>query len=303
MLRRKRKIGLSIILILILVVVAITISKNRQLVGLLALPSQAYKATEIPTDTTDLFEIDGYIKNDIVYIYVQGGPNWELFDRKLSPFTWIPQSGTYIKVFPYQSQIINPSILGALPTLTAEQAQQEVTTSAEMLYRTITYFKNKNKKVYVFCVSHGSQIGLELLSRYPNTFDGLALTMIRLDIEQNAIDLSENGKAPYFNENQEITVRDLLPSLMRFSRLENRLENMTMLMKVSRNRYTELLKDRNLQNVVYVYGKYDNKVGIPGHHEIEFLKNKDVPILKLECGHDDLGGNDYINQINQLLMD
>lgn len=301
--RRKRKIGLIVILILIFIVVAIAISKNRQLVGLIALSSQPYEATKIPTDTTDLFEFDGYIINDLVYIYVQGGPNWELYERKLSPFTWMPQSGTYIKVFPYQSQIINSSILGALPTLTAAQAQQEVTTSAEILYRTITYFKNRNKKVFVFCVSHGSQIGLELLSRYPNIFDGLALTMIRLDMEQEALDLSINGKAPYFNANQEITARNLLPSLLQFPRLENRVKNMTMMMKVSRNRYTELLRDRSLQNVVYVYGKYDNKVGSPKQHELEFLRNKGVAVLELECGHDDLGGTDYINQINQLLMD
>jgi hypothetical protein len=53
---------------------------------------------------------------------------------------------------------------------------------------------------------------------------------------------------------------------------------------------------------VYVYGKYDNKVGHPKKHELEFLKEKNVKILELACGHDDLGGNDYINQINQLLQ-
>ena len=75
-----------------------------------------------------------------------------------------------------------------------------------------------------------------------------------------------------------------------------------MLMKVCRNRYTELLKDKNLSNVVYVYGKYDNKGGYPTQHELEFLKNKGVSILELECGHDDLGNSDYIDQINQLLI-
>jgi hypothetical protein len=72
-------------------------------------------------------------------------------------------------------------------------------------------------------------------------------------------------------------------------------------MKVSRNRYTELLRHKDLSRVVYVYEKYDNKVGRPSKHELEFLNSKDVD-MELACGHDDLGGNDYINQINQLLQ-
>lgn len=282
--------------------IGIEATKNRQLIGLISLPSQEYQPTKIPVDTMKLFEYEGYIKNDIVYIYVQGGPNWEFFDRKHSPFTWMPNSGKYIKVFPYQSQMINHSILAATPPIAEVQAQQEVTKSAEILYRTIAFFKNRNKKVYVLCISHGSQIGLELLSRYDNTFDGLALTMIRLDLDQKAIDLTGNGKVPYFNSNQEVTNRYLLPSFLRFPRLNNRVDNMTMLMKVSRNRYTELLKDRDLSNVIYVYGKNDNKVGSPKQHELEFLISKGVSILELDCGHDDLGGSDYIYQINQLLI-
>lgn len=288
---------------LILVFLVVVATKNRQLIGLIMLPTQKYRPTQIPADTTDLFEYDGNSKNDLVYIYVQGGPNWELFDRKLSPFTSMPHSGTYIRVFPYQSQILNHTILAATPPLTAEQAQLEVEISAEILYRTIEYFKIRNKKVYVFSISHGSQIGLEMLRNHPCNFNGFALTMIRIDIEKEAIELTKNGKVPYYNANKELESRYLIPSFLRFTRLCNRTENMAMLMKVSRNNYTELLKDKELSNLIYVYGKYDNKVGYPKEHELEFLKNKGVTILELDCGHDDLGKSDYINQINQLLID
>lgn len=300
---KKRTILLTGILMLILVFLVVVATKNRQLIGLIMLPTQKYRPTQIPADTTDLFEYDGNSKNDLVYIYVQGGPNWELFDRKLSPFTSMPHSGTYIRVFPYQSQILNHTILAATPPLTAEQAQLEVEISAEILYRTIEYFKIRNKKVYVFSISHGSQIGLEMLRNHPCNFNGFALTMIRIDIEKEAIELTKNGKVPYYNANKELESRYLIPSFLRFTRLCNRTENMAMLMKVSRNNYTELLKDKELSNLIYVYGKYDNKVGYPKEHELEFLKNKGVTILELDCGHDDLGKSDYINQINQLLID
>jgi hypothetical protein len=99
-----------------------------------------------------------------------------------------------------------------------------------------------------------------------------------------------------------VTSRYLLPWFLRFPRLNNRIENMTMLMKVCRNTYTEALKDKDLSNVVYVYGKYDNKVGYPKPHELEFLKNKGVRVLELGIGHDDLGNVEYLDKINQLLM-
>ena len=290
------------ILILILIFLVIIASKNRQLLGLIMMPTQYYEPTRIPADTTDLFEYEGYIENNIVYIYVQGGPNWEFFDRNLAPFTWMPHSGTYIKVFPYQAQMINHSVLTSKIPLNEEQALHEVMVSAEILYRTIAFFKTRNKKVYIFCISHGSQIGLEMLRNHPNIFDGLALTMIRLNYEKEAVALIRNGKAPYYNPDNELTSRYLLPSFLRFTRLNNRVENMTMLMKVCKNNYTELLKHKELSNLIYVYGKYDHKVGCPRENEIEFLKNKGVSILELECGHEDLGNREYLDRINHLLV-
>lgn len=76
-----------------------------------------------------------------------------------------------------------------------------------------------------------------------------------------------------------------------------------MLMKVGKNKYTELLEDKDLSNVVFVYGKYDDKVGRPKAYELDFLKIKEVAILELDCRHDELGNKDYINQINELLLD
>jgi len=57
-----------------------------------------------------------------------------------------------------------------------------------------------------------------------------------------------------------------------------------------------------LSNVVYVFGKYDNKVGYPQRYELDFLKKKGVQILEFDCGHDDLGGSGKISRINQLLI-
>ena len=50
-------------------------------------------------------------------------------------------------------------------------------------------------------------------------------------------------------------------------------------------RYITLLKDTNLSNVIYVYGKKDQQVGSLTTEEVDFLKSKNVKILASEVGH------------------
>lgn len=50
-------------------------------------------------------------------------------------------------------------------------------------------------------------------------------------------------------------------------------------------RFTELLADKQLDNVIYVYGKYDESIGGPKPYELEFLSSKKVEVLELKGGH------------------
>lgn len=279
------------------------LSLNRQLLGLLLMTSKQYLPTELPNDTTQLFEYDGYIKADPVYIFVQGGPNWELFDKKKSPLLLLPQSGSSLKVYPYQSQIINSTVLSANPALTESQAHHEVEVSAEILYKTISYFKSRNRKVSVLCVSHGSQVGLELLRNWPNIADKLVLGVMRLDIEQEAIEIIKNGKIPYYVNGRNLTSTYLLPGILsQSSSLSRKISNMSMLFGVSRNRYSELLEETDLSNVIYVYGNNDEKIGYPTQDELDFLNKKGASIMEFDGGHDDLGTVKSMKQISNLML-
>jgi hypothetical protein len=50
-------------------------------------------------------------------------------------------------------------------------------------------------------------------------------------------------------------------------------------------RYMDLLKDTDLSNVIYVYGKTDEQVGSLSKEELEFLKFKKVEILEGNGNH------------------
>jgi len=298
-----RSLIFIVFLSIVLIVLGLILYKSRQLLDLALMSAKEYIPTSLPSDTTRLFEYDGYIKSDPVFIYVQGGPGWKLEDRELSPLLLIPQSGRHLKVYPYQAQIINQTIFPAKPELTEAQAQREVTVSAEILFRTISYFKNRNRKVYVLCVSHGSQIGLEMLSNKVNIADKIALAVIRLDIESEAIELTKEGKIPHYDRNHNLTSSYLLPSFLRIPLLNRKINNMSMLFKVARNRYTKLLKEKDLSNVIYIYANDDEKVGPPTSFEIEFLRSKETNILEFEGGHDCLRNKKYVEIIFDLLIE
>lgn len=76
---------------------------------------------------------------------------------------------------------------------------------------------------------------------------------------------------------------------------------MIVMMKAGKHKYTKLLKEIDMSNVIFAYGNKDHKVGRPNEYELNFLRKKGVNIIELESGHDDIGNSDYINQINQLL--
>lgn len=274
---------------------------SRHLLDLLFMTAKNYVPTEIPTDTTKLFEYEGNPNANEVFIYVQGGPNWRLDNRKISPFKLMPQINNSLKIYVYQSQIINHSIFPAKPVLSDAQAQSEVVVSAEILYRIIDYFKKQGKRVYVICHSYGGQIALEMLRTKSNTADKLLISCVRLDIEPEALKMIKDGMVPYYEYGQILKSRYLLPSFLRIPNLNRKIDNMSMLMKVANLRYTELLKDKDLSNVVYIYAKYDEMSGQQTPAELEFLRYKGVTVSEFDCGHNDLATPERLDKILTLL--
>ena len=164
----------------------------------------------------------------------------------------MPQINNSLKIFAFQSQIINPTIFPVKPVISLDQAQNEVANSAEILYRVIDYFKKKGKHVFVICHSHGGQIALEMLRTKSNIADKLLISSVRLDIEPEALEMIKEGKVPYYENGQILKTRYLLPSFVRTPSLNRNIENMTMLMKVANNRYSLFKRERPVRSSIYL---------------------------------------------------
>ncbi|MGB5928354.1 MAG: hypothetical protein WBH03_09260, partial [Cyclobacteriaceae bacterium] len=260
-------------------------------------PLRNYVPTEIPGDTTDLVIANGNISNDQAYIYVQGGPNYVLFTDTFNPLLEIEDSESLLKVYPQQSQIINTSAFAAKPTLTKKQASYELDQSVEILSRTISYFKNQGKAVFVICHSYGSEIGLEYLLNKTNHADKVVLMGLNLDMDLRNIEAIKKGKIVVWEDGINPVEQDPFPALLQKTSLKEKFTNMSMLMLNGEKRFTQLLKDTDLSNVIYVYGEKDAAVGRPKQHEIDFLKNKNVELIKLDGGHMSMWSPEFMNEL------
>ena len=70
---------------------------------------------------------------------------------------------------------------------------------------------------------------------------------------------------------------------------------------IGHKRFTELLSDKNLSNVLYIYGTKDENVGSLNTNEIRFLKEKKVSIIKLDGGHGSMFNSETLSDISNFI--
>ena len=266
------------------------------------LPSKKYKPTELPKDTTSLFTSIGNIKNDIAFVFVQGGPALKRNIDNKNPLLLLPNSKNLLKVYPLQSQMINQTILSAEnPSLTKEQGAFEHNQSVEILHRTISYLKNKNKNVYVICHSYGTLIGHQYLNTRENLADKIVLMGFPLDMDLRTFDVKK-GEIIFWKDGTEPIKEDPFPPFPLKSLIKNSLNelfaNMFMLINTNaKKRFTKLLMDKNLSNVIYVYAKFDEASGRPTNNELDFLRTKNVEVLETFGGHHSMWTNQFMSNL------
>lgn len=79
------------------------------------LSPKEYMETNIPSDTTELFIVEGDWQNKVAYVYVQGGPDIDLQIDGKDALHLMPNENRLLKIYPLQSQILNPDLLIANP--------------------------------------------------------------------------------------------------------------------------------------------------------------------------------------------
>ena len=266
------------------------------------LSPKPYAKTLIPNDTTKLFVAKGNWENDIAFVFEQGGPDIDLQINLKDALHLMPNADNLLKIYPIQSQILNPDLLITDPVLTAEQSSAENEISAEILSRTIYYLKKKGKKVFVIGHSYGSSVCLEYLNSKKNLADKIVI--MGLDLNEDISSWNQLQTGEYIRwENGESPVSKTVfswipndyPIKTSFDRVA---DNLTSLVKSNMQKdYTRLLKKDDYDRLTFVYAKNDEANGRKSKEEIDFLKSKNVTVIGIEGNHHSMLTNEFMNKV------
>lgn len=216
--------------------------------------------------------------SDIVIVYSQGGPTTEVETDVLEEFR---DSNEKLKgaliVQPHQVQTRRPELFTA-DHISFEQAVEYDKETVSNIAEVVKYYKARDKKVYVVGVSFGAFVSADLINAEGTELaDGYGIMVGRLDMDEVFWKGFSEGKGGNFEEG-------IRPVLSEAESVEE--SNMYRLAAgIGHKRFTELLKDKDLSNVVYVYGLVDEAVGKLTEKEVKFLKDRNAVVIENEGGH------------------
>ena len=234
--------------------------------------------------------------SSVVLLVVQGGPTDYLF-KKGEPLPFITYYPYFTVVHVHQAQTLpaktekdslDAQLLSGKSIISLTKARQANLKSAAILHKVAQYFKDQEKTVLVVSHSFGSWLVPHTFVHYGNNFDKVVITAGRIDMPKEAVEAFINGCAGGFDEDdtQKFIPTDCDTVPFKDSVLKSRKSVGRLSGTLGENRYSDLLKDSDLSNVMYVYGLRDVNTGSLNPSEIKFLASKNVPVVALDEGHD-----------------
>ena len=271
-------------------------------------PLSIYVPTVLPRDTTKLFIAEGEMDKDTAWVFVQGGPMPDISAYNPRPLTLLPNHESLLKIDVLQSQMINRSILSADIPLTNEQNLFEHNLSAEMLYRTVKYLKDRGKTVFVIGHSYGAYISYDYLYSKRDLSDQLIIMASDLDEDIRNYEMNEDGSRKFIRYRDGVTPyettfwggftmeRVLKPKL-------NKIFTNTGSLVAShgKRRFTELLKGKDLSNVIFYHAKFDEANGRTTKSEIDFWHAHGAQTIESYGDHHSMLSNDVFSNIYDFL--
>ena len=238
----------------------------------------------------------------IVVLGLQGGPvDYLLREGEVPQFVELYPYFTLVHV--HQSQTLpanteadglDARLLSGNELISTEKARRANLKSAAIIHKVARYFKNREKTVYVIGHSYGSFLLPHALHHYGNNFDKVLITAGRIDMPEEAVSAFRDVCGGGFDrDTQKFIPNDCeRESAGLAEAVKNSfLSGVRLLGTLGENRYSELLADRDLSNVMYVHGTKDEATGSLNDSEINFLKSKKVPVVAMDAGHGLAGYN------------
>lgn len=250
-----------------------------------------YSPTVFLKDTTTLWIGEGSIESDTVLIAADGGPKNQLdyaYNGK-TQWTYLPGFKNYYFANVHQSSTYNQDIFNWKNDFTLEDGIREVDNSSEMLYRTIKYFKDRNKYVIVVGHSYSAFVIPHYLATRPSLADTYLITGGRLIADSLQTFYQLKGFNSGFEEDGK-TLR--IPDTMA-KRNPNRSDRYYKIRQakemlkggLSIHDFTKGLDTVDLTNLFFFYGLKDQNVGVPYDKELKFLQEKGAKVYGVDTDH------------------
>lgn len=239
----------------------------------------------IPPELEGTFGSFGNAEADTVVIVTQGGPVTFL----LGPEVLVEEVGQLNPeqvqlVSVHQAQTLEPDRFIAAD-ISFDDAKAADAASVAMLADVVAYFKDQGKTVHVVGFSFGAFMVQDLLATQGNIADGYLIKVGRVDMPDEVWTEFSEGRAVGFVDGVEIVKFDIADAGMGGETPEADRNMARLAAGLGHKRYTELLADVDLSNVVYVYGDVDEQVGRLSEAEVAFLESQSATVIEYEGGH------------------
>jgi hypothetical protein len=220
----------------------------------------------------------GNSESDTVLLIAQGGPITTQLGEELRPALRKLDRNKLMAATVAQAQTLDPNRFIKQP-ITFDEAKVADAKTVAILADMVQWYHDQHKKVYVAGFSFGAFVVQDLLATQGNIADGYLIMVGRLDMPEEVWRVFAEGRMVGFEDGVTIVPVDAEGAGMG-GQGEYTDANMAKLAAgLGYKRYTQLLAETPMQNVVYVYGEKDDQVGRLSSEEVAFLQEKGVTII------------------------
>lgn len=170
-----------------------------------------------------------------------------------------------------------------------EEAKEYDRMTVQYAADVISTLKAQGRKVYVVGISFGAFVAGDLLATQGNVADGYLIMVGRLDMPQEVWEQFSQGTYVGFKYAPDggfsiIPFTEEQAGMGGSGSIED--QNMARLAAgLGYKRFTDLLQNIDLSNVVYAYGKTDEQVGRLRAEEVTYLRDHGATVLESEGDH------------------